>query len=798
MGRAFSNPVRVQSPQQGVDGRTTLGKARAPLITDGRIGDFFVDTMAKKLYGPKTAAGWPDNGLIKGDGGWSPVLGVTTDGVRRVYRVNDWQGGEGSKPSVGQYVGATGLVTNVADAIDIRGPVGPEMVIDGLVSASTDIADNTQMPSAQPANDNEKREVVEVFDLGGELPRRSIAHAQASTVRKAVASIRTRGYATRNDGGGAVYIRAAAEPAHDGKIRTADRWTADGNSDSINGGWWELAYDSPTPEMFGAKGGAVRGAANGGITSGTKVFASSTATFANADIGKAIVIQGAGAAGADLSTTITGVTNTTTVVVAATAGTTVSGANWCYGFDDADPIRKAIAFAKWIGGGEVNLRNQTYLTLSPLLLPSNVVTKGRGQGASVILHPSSHCWKNDAPTVGNTNVTLLDMTMDACGMSGGAVSMDGIKTLNCERLGVKGTRNRGITVGIGVAAIAGFESGDINVKGCTFDVADYGVVVSSTGGLGAIRGVIITGNSFKVGWGSGVSIAGNVKEGSVHGNRVVLAGTGPGGATGTGSDPVNDPNIGVGIKIWQGSSVTVCPESISVTGNTIVGVATKVDMQGVSVDNYTNNVTISGNVFDQLTNAVRNDFGATATGLIISGNTAKRCQYGVYNATSSDYRSVVTGNVFTDCVFGISGTFRSSPITGNRFANITEDAIVLLNPSRNASVAGNTADSVGKSFVRIPSSVANSSAVVISNNNIKDCGTLVTNTYDVLDLNDQAHVINGNVITNEATNKPRYIIGGTGSFRVVTSNYFFGAGTGYYRTAATGNDRFDNNVERGL
>lgn len=60
----------------------------------------------------------------QGDEGWSPVLAVVTDGARRVYQVADWVGGEGTKPASGDYVGATGLVSDIGDAVDIRGPAG--------------------------------------------------------------------------------------------------------------------------------------------------------------------------------------------------------------------------------------------------------------------------------------------------------------------------------------------------------------------------------------------------------------------------------------------------------------------------------------------------------------------------------------------------------------------------------------------------------------------------------------------------------------------------------------------------
>lgn len=58
----------------------------------------------------------------KGDKGWAPVFGVVSDGERRVLQLTAWVGGEGTAPAgVGKYVGAAGLVDDIAQAIDMRG-----------------------------------------------------------------------------------------------------------------------------------------------------------------------------------------------------------------------------------------------------------------------------------------------------------------------------------------------------------------------------------------------------------------------------------------------------------------------------------------------------------------------------------------------------------------------------------------------------------------------------------------------------------------------------------------------------
>lgn len=57
--------------------------------------------------------------------------------------------------------------------------------------------------------------------------------------------IRTSGYSVIGDGGEALYKRVASEPAHTGKVQSAD------------GAWWELAVVSVNPLMFGAVGNGI-------------------------------------------------------------------------------------------------------------------------------------------------------------------------------------------------------------------------------------------------------------------------------------------------------------------------------------------------------------------------------------------------------------------------------------------------------------------------------------------------------------------------------------------------------------
>lgn len=61
---------------------------------------------------------------VDGNDGWSPVFAVVSDGTRRVLQVVDWQGGEGTKPTTGLYVGVSGLVALIANGVDVRGATG--------------------------------------------------------------------------------------------------------------------------------------------------------------------------------------------------------------------------------------------------------------------------------------------------------------------------------------------------------------------------------------------------------------------------------------------------------------------------------------------------------------------------------------------------------------------------------------------------------------------------------------------------------------------------------------------------
>ena len=69
----------------------------------------------------------------RGDKGWSPIYALVADGQRIVERLVAWVDGEGTQPAgVGRYKGADGLVSLIADAVNVKGADG-EDGLDGTV-----------------------------------------------------------------------------------------------------------------------------------------------------------------------------------------------------------------------------------------------------------------------------------------------------------------------------------------------------------------------------------------------------------------------------------------------------------------------------------------------------------------------------------------------------------------------------------------------------------------------------------------------------------------------------------------
>ncbi len=114
---------------------------------------------------------------------------------------------------------------------------------------------------------------------------------------------------------------------------------------------------------FGAQGNTVTYTANASIAAGYNTLTVSAGMFTTADIGKTIVLPGAGTAGAPLVTAIAGVASSTSITLLANAGTTLSaaGTQIIYGNDDTSAILTALAALTY--GGKLSFPgvNGSYL-----------------------------------------------------------------------------------------------------------------------------------------------------------------------------------------------------------------------------------------------------------------------------------------------------------------------------------------------------------------------------------------------------------------------------------------------------
>jgi hypothetical protein len=190
--------------------------AGAPSVSIGNEGDLYIDSEAPNKYYKKESGAWVEKGILQGlrgeqgeagatgaqgpqgiqgetgpqgpegpqgatgdtgaqgatgvDGndGWTPVFAVVSDDTRRVLQVSDWTGGEGTKPATGQYVGATGLVSNIASAVDIRGAQG-ETGATGATGPAGPTAVSADANNMATLGTDSKIYVGEVSSVGADL-----------------------------------------------------------------------------------------------------------------------------------------------------------------------------------------------------------------------------------------------------------------------------------------------------------------------------------------------------------------------------------------------------------------------------------------------------------------------------------------------------------------------------------------------------------------------------------------------------------------------------------------------------
>ena len=170
-------------------------------------------------------------------------------------------------------------------------------------------------------------------------------------------------------------------------------------------------YINVTASPYGATGNTLS-YADGTITSGTNIFTSNSATFTSEDVGKSIVVDYAGAAGAPLVTTIASYVSAHEVTLAVNASTTVP-----YEFVNVLPVATAQS-----GGGNY--------------APGDTVTMAGGTSTTA--------------AVGAVRLTKV---VSATVVTGGAYSIpNGTTTGNCTVSGTTGSGGTPFTLSVALVS----------------------------------------------------------------------------------------------------------------------------------------------------------------------------------------------------------------------------------------------------------------------------------------------------------------------------------------------------------
>lgn len=140
---------------------------------------------------------------------------------------------------------------------------------------------------------------------------------------------------------------------------------------------------------------ANRSVADAAITTGTSTLTSATAGFTAADVGASVIIPGAGISGQLLVTTISSVTNGTTAVLAANAGTTVSAAALSLYYRDSNILLLGGTWARGANAGANNaLHSLFFRHIDHLTLRDVQVTSTAGKYAIAIGDATSYTVEN--------------------------------------------------------------------------------------------------------------------------------------------------------------------------------------------------------------------------------------------------------------------------------------------------------------------------------------------------------------------------------------------------------------------
>lgn len=393
---------------------------------------------------------------------------------------------------------------------------------------------------------------------------------------------------------------------------------------------------------------------DGTITTGTNAFSSASASFTASDVGKTIVIQGAGAAGVTLKTTISGFTNSTHVTLTANAGTSVTTGKTYYGTDNTTAINSLITTVSTANdGGAILFPPGMYLFGSAISFPNvhNITLTGQSRNLRVL-----------PPGVGSALVFVGTGT-------GNAISVASAKSITLENLGFIHANDQftGNFVNIANDGTNGDAAYNM-VRGCTFDP---GVLVGPAAWIKLDKAII-----------------NQVRDCTFWGGTYAIS-----MATVTGSY-VNVITIdGCMFGQYASRAIYGCAQSLNVTNNTF---EQRSDGGTVAWDSPSSSFTTlgsfwAGNWFGDATvgTSCINVYGSgfTFTGNFISGPSA-----GTAIALNGVNGFSITGNQFYTWANGINYASASNGgiVQGNNFHSVTTMEANTTNKGAAVSTANNS------------------------------------------------------------------------------------------------------------
>jgi hypothetical protein len=491
--------------------------------------------------------------------------------------------------------------------------------------------------------------------------------AAAATISALTSYLRTAGYATAGDGGAALYARTTA--------------LVTGGFQSADGAYWVIAEPAiVTAEQIGAKGDATTVTGATTIASGSGVLTIVGGSFVSADVNKLILVPGAGAAGADLITTILGVAGLTQVSLANNAGTALVAVSKtvAYGTNDTTALQAMIdvALANKI---EARLNAKTYaftsLTISAAMMLRGLGPASVNRDGSTLANFSLTA---DAITVSAAQVTLENFTVRYPGTNTSrAASTNG---LTIESIAAR-TALKDLIIANqydGIYDMAGALAVDVVANGN----AAYGWTIDGSDELpGGFLGEIVLDNcQSNENVNSGFRFVAGIT--GIFAKRLTAVSNGGNGVE-TAGTAVNDVYIEqpeIGFNGTDGINHTATGTSFAVSGGLIehngdAGIRTSstaelVAIAGVTITSGVRGVVIAGGA-GSVTGCVMRDLSrasivaeATEVNLVISGIAADQCgTFGIECVAGSG--AVMVGlSTFSGAGTAISGAAAGSKIRG--------------------------------------------------------------------------------------------------------------------------------------